>query len=96
VVKSDVPSRAVAYEDATEEAAPEGYDFRDEEVPGRGSLPLRVGFLEVLEETVDSARLERVLGESVRPRSSLDELSLLPVILLHMAMGTGWCRCGKG
>lgn len=45
----------------------------------RGSLSLRVGLREELEETTDSGRLERVLR-----RSSFEELSLLPVILLHI------------
>lgn len=82
---SDVPSRAVAYDDATDDGAT--CELR-EDAPGRASLPLRVGFREVLDETMDSARLERVLDECLRrrssSRSSLDELSLLPVILLHM------------
>jgi hypothetical protein len=47
-------------------------------------VPLRVGLRDVPEETIDSARLERVLEDSVRRRSSLDELSLLPVNLPHM------------
>jgi hypothetical protein len=83
----------VAYEDATEAGAAGGYEFRDEEAPGRGSLPLRVGLRDEPDDTIDSARLVERVRSLLR---SFEELSLLPDILLHMmarlAVGavTGW------
>jgi hypothetical protein len=50
----------------------------------RGSLSLRLGFRDELDDTMLSARLGRELDDSTRRRSSLDELSLLPVKDFHM------------
>lgn len=81
----------MAYDEATESGGG-GYEFLCEEDVARGSVAARVGLLVEDEDTMDSAR-RRVPDDSVLRRSSFDEdeLSLLPVNLLHILKAGRGC-----